>query len=395
MIGGAALVAYLVYLQRGRRSVATAGPLVISGVITIAAIGMLVLGSVDDVSTELSETSLSKFLLLGDVMSMLKAHGVLGVGRGAFESTFPRFWNGTYYAVVTHPENLLAQWSTEWGIPVAVAGLVSLAVALRPRVALSRSSSAIGAWGALVTLFLHNLADFNSEVPGVMIAAATCAAIVTGGTAGEDHPWRMARWWRRPRLVAVSAGAATLFAVALAWGSVGHELSDDKMRAHASRPQPSSARHQKVRAFARTLMGRHPAEPYIPFAVALRAVQRRDMNPMPWLAATLERARVHGPAHFLIAQVIASRSPSQARLEYRVAIEQAGELFGASASAALGLVKSYDDALEVVPASSHGAQMLEALAMTSPQPSGDLVSIGRGARGSRSQPDWAGNAARA
>ncbi len=81
-------------------------------------------------------------------------------------------------------------------------------------------------------------------------------------------------------------------------------------------------------AMARAAMLRHPSEPYLPFMAAVRAVHERDDDPIPWLGATLERARVYGPAHLVLARVVAARSPSQARLEYRLAMEQAPNLVG-------------------------------------------------------------------
>jgi tetratricopeptide (TPR) repeat protein len=78
-------------------------------------------------------------------------------------------------------------------------------------------------------------------------------------------------------------------------------------------------------------------------------VRAGDASPLPWIERTLDRAIVYGPAHLLLARWLASRSPSQARLEYRLTLEQAPELGHLVQPAFPALVKSYDDATELVP----------------------------------------------
>jgi tetratricopeptide (TPR) repeat protein len=108
-------------------------------------------------------------------------------------------------------------------------------------------------------------------------------------------------------------------------------------------------------------MLRHPAEPYFPFITALRGARAHDENPLPWLGATLERAHVYAPAHLLLAHVVATRSPAQARLEYRLALEQAPEIGQIALQEAPRLVSSYDDAMELVSSGHSGVMMLDSL----------------------------------
>jgi hypothetical protein len=100
-------------------------------------------------------------------------------------------------------------------------------------------------------------------------------------------------------------------------------------------------------------MLRHPAEPYFPYIVALRAEVRRDEDPLPWVGAALERAHVYAIAHLLLAQVLTPKSVSQARLEYRLTMEQAPEFTGHVMARATRLVTDYFSAREVIPADSN------------------------------------------
>src|SRR5208337_5288070 len=91
------------------------------------------------------------------------------------------------------------------------------------------------------------------------------------------------------------------------------------------------------------------------------AVGRNDANPLPWLEATLERARVYGPAHLLLARWLVPRSPSQARLEFRLAMEQAPELIPEAMADAPRVVRSFSDAERLLPNGPRKAELQELL----------------------------------
>jgi tetratricopeptide (TPR) repeat protein len=323
-------------------------------------VGMLVLLGFERAKVELSDTSLSKFSDMAGALRMIPTYGIFGIGRGAFETTYPQFRRGITHTTVTHPENIIAQWVTEWGVFVALAGFVVLIWALRPAVALARQRSAAGAWTALVAAAAHNMADFNSEIPGVMLALTVCAAIVVGGSPGRRTRWTINMRSRPGRFAGGVAIASAILAFALVSTGLRGDAFDDRLLLHdaAVDHRPLSEFHDLVRS----AILRHPGEPYLPFSAALRATQTHDESPLPWLGATLERApHAYGPAHLLLAQWLATASPSQARLEYRLAVEQAPELEQAVKQQGPRLVGSYDDAMELIPGGSKGIPVLTAI----------------------------------
>jgi tetratricopeptide (TPR) repeat protein len=83
--------------------------------------------------------------------------------------------------------------------------------------------------------------------------------------------------------------------------------------------------------------------------VAIRASFDGNDAVIPWTAAVLDRARVYGPAHFLLGRVLRETYPAQARLEYRLAMEQAPELSGRVVKDARPLATGYDEIMEIVP----------------------------------------------
>jgi hypothetical protein len=346
MILGALIVVAISRLtrsrERARGTVATLA--VVSGVAMAAGAVLIVLGSSDEASSELLDSNVSKIKMFAATIRSVPAMPIFGCGRGAFESVFPAFRTEPGYLTCTHPENVVAQWIVEWGLPVGIVGLVALLIALRPHMVLARATTAAGAWAGIVALGVQNLGDLGTEIPGLMVAVVVCGAVVTAGAPGSDVRWRVERWSRAPRGVAAAAGAL-LAAVA----SLGGELHDDQ----SGMKQAAIERHvssEEMHAIARAAMLRHPSEPYLPFITSLRAAREHDDSPIPWVAATLERAHVYAPAHMVLARVLALRSPSQARLEYRLAMEQAPGYAPDVMTEAPRVVGSYFEATELLPA---------------------------------------------
>jgi len=358
-------IALVVWMSRSKAAARRRGglSLIVPGVLMCAGIAMAVVASSREAMGELADFELSKLDLAREALRMTRVFPVFGVGRGAFESVFPAFRTDVGIVTYTHPENIVAQWATEWGIPMAALAFVALAVALRPSSAMARSPRAAGAWGALVCVAIQNLVDFGSEYPALGIAVCSCAAIVTGGTSGLDEPRKLDVWARRPTALAVVAGLAALLALCCVLPGWNHELFADRMALRASALDPSVGRAQFERE-AEAVMLRHPAEPFLPFVGALRAVRAGDSSLVPWVARTFERAAVYGPAHLLLARWLTPRSPSQARLEYRSTLEQAPELWTYVAPAVASLIHDYDDATELIPNGPGKVNWINILATT-------------------------------
>jgi tetratricopeptide (TPR) repeat protein len=361
MVLGALIVIVIARVTRAKQTRKGRSAALITGSALVLAAAFFVLSGSDEATNELLDADVSKYKMFADSLRSVPAMPFFGCGRGAFESVFPSFRAATGYLTYSHPENFVAQWVVEWGLPVGLGGLAALAFALRPNVMLARSATAGGAWAAIVTVAVQNLADLGSEIPGLVLAIVVCAAIVAAGTPGHKSTLRIERWARHPRGVACACAMGAAAAIALGLASLGKELHHDEQALYQAALDPRTSREQ-MRAMARAAMLRHPAEPYLPFVASLRATRERDDDPIPWLGATLERARVYGPAHMVLAQVLTSRSPSQARFEYRLAMEQAPNLVGSVMAEAPRVVGGYFDAMELVPQGKEGVLVSDLLA---------------------------------
>jgi tetratricopeptide (TPR) repeat protein len=332
------------------------------GALAVIGAGLIVLSAFEATWRGLTDRDLSKLSITATCLRrMLPAYLFFGTGRGAFESTFPEFREGGGFFIFTHPENLVAQWTVEWGLPVALAAFGAVAYALRPKTLFARSPAPIGPWCAIVTVVLHNLVDFSLEIPGVTVALVACAACVVAGTgvASRTTP-RSPLWGRAPGKIAAVAAAAGAVAGIAALSSSPHELVEDKKNLF----DLATSRTTSVEAFhaeARSTMLAHPAEPYFAYVGAARASATRSESLVPWIERALARARVYPPAHVLLARWLRGPSPSQARLEYRIASEQLGGLVFDREEIA-PLVDGYDDALELAPDGESGTRVLVAIA---------------------------------
>ena len=361
MVLGAVIVMVIARAHRltaGRRH--GGGISLIVALVLGAGVLMIVLASSKQSADELFDSDLSKFGLFRQALKMIPSYPLWGTGRGAFESTFPAFRETSGLRTFTHPENVVAQWLVEWGLPVGLGGLAAILFGLRPSSVLARSSTAAGAWAALVAVAAQNLVDLGSEVPGLVLAPVVCAAIVVGGTAGRATRWPVERWGQSPRALVMAVSLAALVSAAGAAAGIGKELDDDRERIHDAAMVAGTA-PGPIHALARAAMLRHPSEPYLPLVVGWRAARERDDDPMPWLERTLERSRIDAPAHLVLARLLVTRSPSQARLEYRLAVEQTPEFVGLVSSELPRLVGGYYDAMDLVSDGKAGIYTLQIL----------------------------------
>ena len=320
---------------------------------------------------ELYDKDVSKLEMAFWARSMISAHPVFGVGRGAFETVFPAHNPARGYSLYTHAENFFVQWATEWGLPVTIAALATLAWAFRPRrVGLTKSAVVAGAWMGVAALLVQNVVDLGLEIPSVCIAVATLlgsiwgAARPPGGRESSPEEAAPTRWaWGAPlALGATLAGLAALVVV----GQGGHDATDDRATIRAAL-QPATPLDAgalaSLRAELRRDMLRHPAEPYFPLVGGALAHRYHDQSPIPWIQRTLERGQLNARAHVLLAEVLAARGATrQALLEVRLAVENEPAMAATVAPLALKISRSFDDLAGAAPEGAAGAPLLLGMA---------------------------------
>lgn len=325
----------------------------------VAGAGLVGFGTSDFARSDLSNTNLSKFELALASLRLTGHSPFFGVGRGAFETVFPSVqqgYGGPSYDTFTHPENLVAQWSTEWGIPVTLAAFALFGYALRPATMLQAARPPLGAWAAIVASVTHDFVDFHLEVPGVTAPVLLCIALVVGARARSSRP--LSLWDGKVRASAFVVAGLSFVVLAFSARDFDHTLAEERARL-GKMTADTTVSATFLRSELRRAIERYPAEAFFPLMGAVRHV---GGSTMPWLARTLERSPNLGRAHLVLARTLSPGHRAQARLEYRLAYELDVRLRVAALKEAQSLVDDYDSALELVPDGVDGAPVLDVLA---------------------------------
>ncbi len=268
--------------------------------------------ALDQILTEMSTvadeaTTAVKLEVWPIALRMIRDFPAVGIGRGAFWTTFPSYKWEPLQRTFTHVENEWLQLPLELGV-VAGLGVVALfawafVAAVRRRDLSRPLAGALAGAGALVA---HNLFDFSLEIPGVAIPFA-----VVLGIASREMPSIEIRPW----LVRAAAGA--MFAL----GAIGllvhgaHGLDSDA----ASVVEAASGDDAVARA--RAALRWHPAD-YLPPAVAgtRLVVEGRCREAIPWLVRAMERSPTAPEPHRATAHCLAAAGRAAlAKREFRLA----------------------------------------------------------------------------
>jgi O-antigen ligase len=276
-------------------------------------------------------------------LDLIRDNAWLGVGRGAFESAFGAYrqhLGHDWTSVFSHPENIVLQWATEWGVVVGVGSLIGCALLLmRAFMRGKRDALHVCLALGLAALVVQNLVDLSSEVPGVALAMMVAAAALL------DRPKESATPASPRYMFLVAAAAIGLVMVAFALGR--HQVRPERegvgARYRALELDDPSAR-ATFRAALTGAMSRHPAEAYFPLLGGLVAHRAGDQNALRWLDRALELGPGNGTTHLALAHVLKARgADAQALLHLRLAVAHDATLQGQVAARAAVWAKSLDE----------------------------------------------------
>lgn len=235
-----------------------------------------------------------------------------GVGRGAFGEVFVRVFGDT--SRVTHPENLVVQWLSEWGLPAGLAALVAFGGAILGTVPHLRSPARAGALFGVVGIAAQNLVDFSLEMSGVVVLVAVALGAVLAPRTEEPGPARGPSL-RRLALVAGIAGVVCVAALAPFLDRWSVPSLEARLREVGQQVERTD-----YRAALALALKLHPSEPTFPLLAAAGAIAHRSADAPAWLNRAMTLAPRWVASHLLAAAWLQSTShPQQAWLELREA----------------------------------------------------------------------------
>jgi tetratricopeptide (TPR) repeat protein len=353
---GSVIVVWLTTVERARPTIQRlflgAAPFV------LGALGAVLLGTAKNWGDITSLNVRRKVAVWAWSMPMIRDHAWFGVGRGAFETSFPPYrqiLDADWTAVFSHAENFALDWIAEWGMPVGLcATLLIVGYVLREWLGSKSDRLRFLALTGLVALLLQNLADLGLEIPAVAIAAVLALAT------GERSAARASSGQPIGARALVPTLLLGIWLAAAVWSrhpveGERRELSDGYRELAA---KDSTARRE-FRDELRAAMLRHPGESFFPLLGSLVAYRARDESPLPWLGRSLELSPTNGPAHLVLAQLLgAHKAILQAMLHLRLAAEYDSTLSAIAGARAIRWAPSLDVLMQAIPDGPTGDSML-------------------------------------
>ena len=233
----------------------------------------------------------------------------LGIGRGAFSAAFASEEGSRVR--YTHPENLLVQWITEWGIPVALLLLALVTVALLRRLRRSSDPLVAGVCIALSAVSLQNLVDFSLEMAGVVVVASALLGALL--PARHSHP----RARHGPIVTALAFVVVLVTLGPTIPGSDAQSIIDSLVHSMAA-DEEASFRSELQRGVAL-----HPGEPTLALLAGTYAGSKGYEDAPRWLSVAMQEAPGWAAPHVVAARLLLDEGRiDQALLEIRAAEER-------------------------------------------------------------------------
>jgi len=316
---------------------------------------LAILGARQETRDELFQFSSDKFRIFKWSFPLIEDHFWLGIGRGSFETVFPRYQRSLGAHIYSYAENFVVQWASEWGVPICVATLFAcLWLGRRLAPAARRDPVVAVALLGVLVLAVHNFVDLALEVPAVMIAVcAVCAPVLGALTQGQR---RESISW----IKSLPPLGLLIFAVVLATATWAEPAASARERLHLLSEDLKAQRigQQAFKAQLLSATELYPADPYFPLLGAIVALRSRE-SPMPWINVVLEKDPMNSRPHILAAQYLASRNQRrQALLELREATLRERDYLGPIAQQLAALHPSLDEAMAVAPEGPVGAMLI-------------------------------------
>lgn len=323
LVVGLLALGALVWLRRSRRGGSkTRSPLLLIGGTGLIAVGLGLYLASERLFRQFERADFSKLELAGRGLALSLDHPFVGVGRGAFSAAFVSE-HGSHLRF-THPENLVAQWVSEWGFVVAALLLACLAIGWVRAVRTARRFARLGAAAGLLAIAMHDLVDFSLEMVGVGVVAAALAGGLmapsrSGPSPARDDREKTERFSRRE--VTWAATIATVAALVV----IGWRLPSESIPALRTRLEHQMLQGDRAGfdATLREAIRLHPAEPAFVLLGGAEATRHREASALRWLNRAMELApRWPAPHHEAARYLTSTGRPGQAFIEIRAAAER-------------------------------------------------------------------------
>ena len=303
-----------------------AGVLVLAGYLAYDTVikELKTLGDVEAVAEEV------KIRSWAGTLPMMADHPVVGIGRGAYATVYPRYKTVEANRTFHHPENGVLQNMVEWG---PVVGILFIGVFLLAFVlALARARQSYSMGGCLAGIFIvsiHNLVDFNLEVGGVAMPFVIILGILAASPfthAGIPRPGETRPRLGRPLATALLPAALVAGVICVIFAS-SHQLGDstDALLAEEKPKAGEPCTETSQGKATCELLRYYPADYMAPLVLGNAYLESRPMQldrAVHWLSRAQYLHPTSSVIHRLSGRALFSLGhEEQALVEYRMSAE--------------------------------------------------------------------------
>ncbi len=339
----------------GRRWQVWGGPVVLA-----CAVSAGVYVAWESLRAEYLAGDLSKTQFVWSALRAAVRHPLLGTGSGGLYVAVAQDARLPGWATVTRAENHVADLAASFGIGAAVlVVLLALRWLIHHRpVATESSPTYVAGWCAVVSVALHDFADFSLWFG----ATGFATALLCGALAGERQQQR------EPANVRPRSGsrwvAVPLLASAILAGFV---LPRGALDAERDRVERSLSGDPLPRASVAGILERHPGDPYIALALGTAGIRRRQDDALRFVARAIELSPAWAEPHIVLAHHFASIGLiSQSIVEIRLAATASDRNHGALAMFLVDLGATRAQLERATPRGASAVPFLELVAIARP-----------------------------
>ncbi len=265
----------------------------------------------------LTDNKLNKSILWEAVPNMLREHSWVGVGKGAFQTSFTRFMTVDNSLTWTHLENGWLQVLVDWGIGVGLFLLGTVtAVWLLALRRIRSNPQILGPLSATLFLGIHNIVDFNLELTGVGVAALICLLALLPPSIASQSTSRRSHSLASCIILCI----CTFAFICSIKGSLTNELNTDTAKLSELMNQRSSSWDSRLLQ-AQPILLRHAADYFMREEMARYAFQeKRFKEGVKWINQALYLNPKSRESHLIAARLLKALGyHSQSILEYTLA----------------------------------------------------------------------------
>jgi tetratricopeptide (TPR) repeat protein len=319
LFGGMALFAVLQRARsrapRGERAAGRWRARLSIAAVLSAGIGIGSYIALDRLLRDFEQGDADKLTVIGRTLQFAARHPWLGVGRGAFASTYPARGDKLLYQ---HSENFFTQWAVDWGFPIATLLAIAIGHALWRAFHEDESRRRFGAIVGVICMAAWNFFDIGLELVGVAVVAAALLGATVAPTRTSTRSNPPARF--AVGSFTLAAACAAGIALLLLAPSVARDSNYDWDAALRSR---IDARDRTgFSALLQDAVRLHPVEPRFAILAAGEAIMHVDRRALSWINRGMKLAPGWTAPHVQAFQFLWHNGRrDQALLELRAAAE--------------------------------------------------------------------------